>query len=110
MALSVSAWTINHDKFEVMRLLGNAGVPASAVFDTQELSEDPSLNERGTFVTVDHPVRGPFKLPGFMVKMSDNDLTVKAAPLLGADNEQVYGDVLGISPERLAELKKQGVV
>jgi crotonobetainyl-CoA:carnitine CoA-transferase CaiB-like acyl-CoA transferase len=35
---------------------------------------------------------------------------VKAAPLLGADNEQVYGDVLGISPERLAELKKQGVV
>lgn len=106
----ISAWTINYDKFDVMRLLGNAGVPASAVFDTQELSEDPSLNERGTFVTVDHPVRGPFKLPGFMVKMSDNDLTVKAAPLLGADNEQVYGDVLGISPERLAELKQQGVV
>jgi formyl-CoA transferase len=106
----ISAWTMQHDKHAVMRMLGDRGVPVSAVFDTKELSEDPALNERGTFVTVDHPVRGPFKLPGFMVKMSDNRLTVRAAPLLGADNDEIYRNVLGLSEQELAALVEKGVV
>jgi crotonobetainyl-CoA:carnitine CoA-transferase CaiB-like acyl-CoA transferase len=29
---------------------------------------------------------------------------------LGADNQQVYGDVLGLDPARLEELRKKGVI
>src|SRR5690606_38754855 len=60
----VTAWSIQRDKYECMRALGEAGVPASAVFDTLELFEDPAMRAQGAFVTVDHPARGRFTMPG----------------------------------------------
>jgi formyl-CoA transferase len=106
----IRAWTKNHDKHVVMRLLGEAGVPASAVFDTVELSSDPALRERGAFVTVQHPVRGEFILPGFMIKMSDSHVPVEPAPLLGADNAGIYGGVLGLQEDELARLQREGAI
>jgi len=106
----LSAWTINYDKREVMKLLGDAGVPASAVFDTMELSNDPYLRKRGTFVSVTHPVKGEFVMPGFMVKMSDSHVPIKHAPLLGADNQAIYGDLLGLSQQELKDLNEKKVI
>ena len=106
----VSAWTIQHDKHAVMQLLGDAGIPASATFDTVELSQDPDLRERGTFVTVDHPVRGEFVLPGSMIKLSASHVPVKPAPILGADNAEVYRDIVGISDDEIAKLKEEGAI
>lgn len=106
----LSAWTINLDKHEVMRIFGEAGVPASAVFDTVELSSDPALLERGTFVTLDHPVRGKITIPGFMVKLSDSHVEVRSAPLLGADSDDVYSGLLGVSPEDLSRLRQDGAI
>jgi formyl-CoA transferase len=103
-------WTMQYDKHEVMMMLGKAGVPASAVFDTVELSSDPHLRRRGTFVTVTHPVRGEFVMPGFVVKMSRSHVPVTASPLLAADNEAVYGGILGLTSEKLAELRADGVI
>jgi formyl-CoA transferase len=106
----VQAWCRDKSKYEVMETLGRAGVPAGAVMDTMELSEDPSMREREIFVTVDHPVRGAFTMPGWPVKMSRSHVSVQAAPLLGADNEAVYGAWLGYTRERLADLKEEGVI
>jgi len=106
----LSQWTIKYDKHEVMMTLGKAGVPASAVFDTVELSSDPHLRRRGTFVSVVHPVRGEFVMPGFIVKMSRSHVPVRASPVLAADNESVYGGLLGLSPEKLTELRDSGVI
>jgi formyl-CoA transferase len=78
--------------------------------DTMELSEDPSMREREIFVTVDHPVRGAFTMPGWPVKLSRSYVPVTAAPLLGADNETVYGSWLGYSREQLADLKEEGAI
>ncbi|UFN48417.1 CoA transferase [Roseomonas sp. OT10] len=106
----LSEWTKHHDKMWVMQTLGDAGVPASAIFDTQELSDDPHLRARGTFVTVQHPVRGAFVMPGFPIKMSDSPVTVEAAPLLGAHNEAVYGGLLGRSAEELQALRNDEAI
>ena len=59
-----------------METLGRAGVPAGAVMDTMELSEDPGMRAREIFVTVDHPVRGPFTMPGWPVKLSRSRVPV----------------------------------
>jgi formyl-CoA transferase len=106
----VQAWCRDKDKYEVMETLGHAGVPAGAVMDTMELSSDPSMREREIFVTVDHPVRGAFTMPGWPVKLSRSYVPVTAAPLLGADNETVYGSWLGYSREQLADLKEEGAI
>jgi formyl-CoA transferase len=106
----VQAWCRDKDKYEVMETLGRAGVPAGAVMDTMELSEDESMREREIFVTVDHPVRGAFTMPGWPVKMSRSYVSVQPAPLLGADNEAVYGAWLGYTREQLADLKEEGAI
>ena len=106
----VSDWTRLHTKREVMALLGAAGVPVSAVFDTMELSSDPSLRQRGTFVTIQHPKRGEVTIPGAMIKLSDSAVPIVSPPLLGADNEAVYGGLLGLSQQDIADLRNKSAI
>lgn len=106
----IAPWTAERTKYEVMETLGKAGVPAGAVFDTWELSHDPSLQEREVFVTVDHADRGPFLMPGWPVKMSGSYVKVEASPILGADNAEVYGEWLGYDRSKLADLEGDGIV
>ena len=101
----VSAWTIQNDKHVVMRLLGEAGVPASAVFDTVELSSDPHLRARGTFVTFEHPTRGDVTIPGHMIKLSDSHVPIECPPALGAHNEAIYAGLLGLGAAELEALR-----
>jgi formyl-CoA transferase len=93
-----------------MEALGQAGIPAGAVFDTDELLNDPFLRRRGMFSTIDHPKRGPVTLPGWPVKMSDSNVPMASAPLLGQDNAQVYGELLGCTPEQLEALRAEEVI
>lgn len=106
----IAEWTIKYDKHEVMRILGDAGVPAGAVLDTVELTEDPHLRRRGAIATVKHPVRGEFTTPGFPIRMSDSPVEITSPPLLGADNDDVYGNILGISADELNSLRAKGAI
>jgi formyl-CoA transferase len=106
----ISEWTRKHDKHAVMKILGEAGVPCGKVLDSVELLEDPHLKERGMIVTVDHPVRGEFTMPGCPVRLEDSPVDVKAAPLLGQHNREVYGELLGMTAGDLERLKSDGVV
>ena len=98
-------WTSQRDKVEVMKTLGHAGVPAGAVFDTNELINDPFLRQRGMFTTVKHPVRGDVTMPGWPVKMTDSEVAIVASPLLGEHNEDVLGEWLGYDAAKVQELK-----
>ena len=106
----IEAWTCQRTKQEVMETLGRAGVPTGAVFDTLELFSDQFLRERGTFATVEHPVRGEFIMPAWPVKMSDSEVPLKSAPLLGQDNNSVYCEILDCTEEQLGELRRAQVV
>jgi formyl-CoA transferase len=103
-------WVAQRTKREVMETLGRAGVPAGAVFDTDELLNDPFLRQRGMFPIVEHPVRGKFRMPGWPVRMSDSHVAVTAAPLLGQDNAQIYGELLGIPSAELEALQAEEVI
>ena len=86
-----------------------ADVAAGAGFDTHELSTDEHLRKRGTFVTVKHPVRGDFTLPGFPVKMSDSSVAVVCSPTLGQHTEKVLAELLSLKAEELQKLRAAGV-
>jgi formyl-CoA transferase len=103
-------WTAARSKREVMETLGKAGIPAGAVFDTDELLNDPFLRHDGMFATVDHPVRGQFTMPAWPVKMSQSKVPLKSAPMLGQDNAGVYGELLGCTPEQLDALRAEEVI
>ncbi|MBV9326451.1 MAG: CoA transferase [Chloroflexi bacterium] len=106
----IEAWTRKKDKEEVMELLGHAGVPAGAVYDTAELANDPFLRKRGMFATVQHPQRGDFTMPGWPVKMSSSHVPLRAAPLLGQDNASVFAELAGCNAGELRELQAARVI
>jgi formyl-CoA transferase len=106
----ITEWSLQRDKHECMRILGEAGVPASAVFDTLELYNDPELRRRHVFVTLPHPDRGEFTMPGCPVRMSDSPHAPTAAPLLGAHTDEVLSHVLGYGEDKIAALKREQAV
>jgi formyl-CoA transferase len=103
-------WIAERTKVEVMQTLGQAGVPAGAVFDTSELISDPYLRKRGMFANIQHPIRGEVTMPGWPVKMSESHVPVASAPLLGQNNADVYGELLGCTSEQLDALRAEQVI
>jgi len=106
----IGEWMKDYSKLEAMEILGRAGVPAGAVLDTQEITDDAGMRAREMIVELDHPERGAFTMPGWPVKLSESHVPVTPAPLLGADNETVFGEWLGLSADDLAALKSSDVI
>jgi formyl-CoA transferase len=106
----ISAWTCQHDKREAMRILGDAGVPAGAVFDTMELTEDLDFERRGIMQTMQHPAAGPFKMPGWPVRFAGDTPKVEPAPLLGQHTSEVLSEWLGLDAAQIEQLGKDKVI
>lgn len=106
----IGEWTGKRTKFEAMRILGEAGIPASACFDAVDIYADEHLREREMIVSVEHPDRGDFTLPGCPVKLSDSPVEFAAAPLLGQHNAEVYSEFFGYGADELAALKERRVI
>ena len=106
----ISAWTSQHDKHEAMRILCESGVPASGIFDTMDVFNDPHLAARGFIEQIDHPVEGEITLMKSPIRMSESEVPLRAAPLLGADSRDVLQTDLGLSEAELAALSDAGVV
>ena len=106
----IASWTRQRSKFEVMRILGEVGVPCGAVLDSGDVMANEHLIARGMITTIQHPTRGDFTMPGCAVQLTDSPVEVKPAPLLGQHTVEVLGSILGISHADLAALKEERVV
>jgi crotonobetainyl-CoA:carnitine CoA-transferase CaiB-like acyl-CoA transferase len=108
----VSSWTRTRDRHEVMELLQSAGVRAGAVQNAEDVNErDPQMAHRGIFFELDHPVIGPARFEGVpLVATSFGPDNWRSAPLLGEDNAFVYGEILGLAEDEIAELTSTGVI
>ena len=106
----IAKWTRRHTKHEAMAILGEAGVPASAVLDTLDLFSDPHLLERGFVHTVDHESRGPVRLLGSPMNLSNSQVEIEAAPLLGRHTDSVLANELDLSQTEIDQLRADGVL
>ncbi|MFP8881025.1 MAG: CoA transferase, partial [Myxococcota bacterium] len=106
----ITAWTRQRDKYEVMRLLGEAGVPCSAILDTKDIYHDPHLEQRDFVKTVDHPERGKVPLLGFAPRMSGSQVDMKRAPYIGEHSDEVLHADLGLSDDELLALRESEVL
>jgi formyl-CoA transferase len=105
----IEAWTRQHTKHEVMRIIGAAGVPAGAVMDTGDLLAEPTFAERGIIQTQHHP-NGDFRMPTFPVRFDGKPPAIAPAPLLGQHTNEVFGAWLGLGDSDVAGLKDDGVI
>jgi len=105
----IAEWTRAQDKFTAMHALAKAGVPCSAVFDTNDVVNDSHLQQRGMIVDVAHP-QGNLTMPGCPLQLSESPVEIRPAPLLGEATEEVFERCLGLSPSDVAALRGRGIV
>jgi len=107
----VTAWTSERDRWEVAETLQQAGVAAFPSMSNKDLAEDPHLTARGYLVQLEHPEVGRRIHAGIPWTMSATPCAVQhAAPLTGADTDEVLGRLLDLSPARIAELRAARIV
>jgi formyl-CoA transferase len=106
----IEAWTEKRTKHEVMEILAGAGVPCGAVLDSTEILSDPHLRKRRFIVDLEHPRRGPYPMPGNPVRLSDSPTEIERSPLLGEHNAEIYGKLLGVGPEQIESLRRDGII
>ncbi|MBM4334551.1 MAG: formyl-CoA transferase [Deltaproteobacteria bacterium] len=106
----IASWTREHTKHEAMRILAEAGVPCSAVLDTRDLFQDPQLAARGFVKRVKHEVLGEVPILGSPFRLSQSEVELRAAPVLGRHTDEVLREDLGLSDSDLRALHASGVV
>src|SRR5581483_9102751 len=105
----IGTWTRQRDKYEVMRILGDAGVPCGACQDTGEVLADPHLKARDMIVDVDFPTRGTYQTVGCPVKLSDSPAAVSRPPLLGEHTAELLAELCGLDRDEVERLRGAGV-
>ena len=110
LAEVIGAWMLDRTKEEAMRILGEAGVPCSAILGMEDLFTDPHLRERGFIQQLDHPEHGEIELLGFAPRLSNGDVPFVRAPLMGEHTDDVLRADLALEPAEITDLRDAGVV
>ncbi|AVG40521.1 carnitine dehydratase [Achromobacter insolitus] len=106
----IEARTRQKDSHHWIERLNQFGVPCGQVLNLQEVFDDPQVADQQMAIDVPHPDGQQVRMLGFPIKFADAPCQARsAAPALGADTDAVLED-LGLSRNRIRELREQGVV
>ncbi len=107
----ITGWTRERDRWEAAESLQRAGVAAYPSMNNKDLATDPHLIERGYLVQAEHPEVGRRIHAGIPWTMSETQCRVRhAAPVLGADTDDVLRSLLGLSAQEIARLREAEIV
>lgn len=108
--------TKNEDRYDLMQRLQRQGVPSGVVQTAKDrYTRDPQLQERGYFVPLPHTEIGTWPIEGFPAKFQNMRVDVgglpgRGAPCIGEDNDYVYREILGLTPEEIATLREDWII
>ena len=106
----LAEWTRARGADEAAAALQAAGVSAMPVLGPDQLRSDPHLLARRAIVTIEHPEMGPERHIDTPLRLSRTArATAGAAPLLGADTEDVLVRLLGLPADEARQLIASGV-
>jgi crotonobetainyl-CoA:carnitine CoA-transferase CaiB-like acyl-CoA transferase len=107
----LSQWTRKCTARQAFRLLQEAGIAAGIPSSGEDLFHDIQLRARGHIVETEALPWGKIThhgLPGIPSLSAAS--AARPAPWIGAHNDYVFGEVLGLSAERIEELKKHEAI
>jgi crotonobetainyl-CoA:carnitine CoA-transferase CaiB-like acyl-CoA transferase len=114
LTAEIEEWTGSRTVAQCVSALEAVDVPASPVRFPGEAIVDPLSLKRGDTVPLLHPTLGPqadIPVSGVPVHFANARVGFdQPSPLLGQHNDQVYGNVLGYTPERIAQLRADSVI
>ncbi|MBI4321429.1 MAG: CoA transferase [Chloroflexi bacterium] len=107
----ITAWTSTKTQYEAMDILQRAGVAAMPCADTEDRFFDQHLAERQVLVELEHPATDLDWIPGLVSRLSETPGSFRSpAPLIGQHNDYVFGELLGLPKDTIAELVDSKVI
>ncbi|MET9490720.1 CoA transferase [Nocardia sp. NPDC006630] len=107
----IGEWTTTLSADELLATLHEAGVPAGRIFTARDMFADPHFAAREAIVRLAHPEFGEIPMQNVFPKFSETPGSVRhPGPELGEHNADVYGTLLGLDADRIAELTRSGVL
>ncbi len=108
----IETWTKRRAPHQVMVELQAAGVIAGAVQSPRiKVDKDPQLKHRGFLPEIEHAELGKAKFEAEPMRLSRSPWELRrASPLFGEHTDYVFGEVLGLGSEEIAELMVEGVI
>lgn len=107
----IAPWMALRTVAEVVDTMQRARVPCGPVYTIPQAYADPQVQARQMVMATDHGRLGVLPLIGNPVKLSGAPVSVRrTAPTVGEHNQQVYGELLGLSHEEIARLQTEGAI
>ena len=112
----MAQFTKNEDRYDLMNRLQQRGVPAGVVQTAADrCTRDAQLQARGYFVPLPQSEIGTWPIENFPAKFQNLPVNIgglpgRGAPCMGEDNDSVYRDVLGLTPEEIAALREDWII
>ena len=106
----IAEWAGRHDVAEIDRILNEAGVICGPIYTVADMFEDEHFWAREMLLEHEDAEFGKYVGPGIAPKFSDTPGRVRWSGTWehGSHNHEVYGGLLGLSDEELADLAGGG--
>ena len=107
----VAEWIGDRDYEAVSAAFQEAGAALAPVYDIEQLMNDPHVQQREVITTIDDEDLGPLKMQNLIFRMGGTPGSIRhGGRRLGQDTDSVLDELLGISGDKLDELRNRGVV
>jgi crotonobetainyl-CoA:carnitine CoA-transferase CaiB-like acyl-CoA transferase len=108
---AIAAWTRTRAYQDAFAVLDAADVPCGPIYSVADQLVDPHFAARGVIERVHLESGEEVAIPAIAPQLSATPgRTTWPGPRLGAHNAEVYGELLGLSSQRLADLASRGVI
>jgi formyl-CoA transferase len=108
----IAAWTRQHPVATIERLMLEYAIPSGPIYRARDMLTDPHFTAREAIISVEHPRFENLKMQNVFPKLSATPGSMRriAPQIVGQDNGDVLGGILGLSEAELAGLSARGVI
>jgi len=107
----VAEWTRARTAAEVEQACVRFDVPVATAYTAVEIASDAHFASRGDLIAIDDPILGAIRQQAPYPRLVGEQGTIPSgAPTLGADNVEVWCDMVGLTRAELDGLRDRGIV
>jgi formyl-CoA transferase len=108
----IGDWAAQHEADHIDRVLNDAKVVCGPIYTIADIFKDPQFAARDMLIPHTDPEFGEYLGPGIVPKLSETPGEVRWSATWeeGSHNDEIYGELLGLSETERAELKDEGVL
>jgi formyl-CoA transferase len=108
----IADWAAQHDAEHIDTVLNEAKVVCGPIYTIADIFQDPQFAAREMLIPHQDPDFGEYIGPGIVPKLSETPGEVRWSATWeeGSHNDEIYGDLLGLSEPERAALREEGVV